>query len=218
MRLSIGSIIILLFTTVIQQVGSAQVRPDQFPEETAPNDANFEHYTQKNGVNKKAKPSAFLPMYGAKVETTPIIYVPTPTGNSQNKNSFVTDPNGDVWFIDYAGNAFQFEATASDFTGTTTNPAITIAGVQQDAVATVTGNTNLDGTYNTIYVNASGGNVTLTLPSAATRAGWKYDIIRTDDTGNNVTITDAGAFTAIMYSAGTWATFRARSTGWTVTF
>lgn len=33
---------------------SAQVKPNDFPEETSPTNANFEVYSQKNGVNKKA--------------------------------------------------------------------------------------------------------------------------------------------------------------------
>ena len=33
---------------------AAQVRPDFFPEETTPTNSNFEVYSQKNGVNRRA--------------------------------------------------------------------------------------------------------------------------------------------------------------------
>lgn len=50
------------------------------------------------------------------VNLTPIGYVPSATGNVNNLNSYVTDPNGDTWFIDQNGNAVLFASSSSGFT------------------------------------------------------------------------------------------------------
>ena len=47
------------------------------------------------------------------VNPVPITFVPTPTGNATNRNEFVTDPNGDKWFIDYGGDATLIETDSS---------------------------------------------------------------------------------------------------------
>jgi hypothetical protein len=44
----------------------------------------------------------------ARSEIMPILYVPTFSGNVNNKNRFVIDPNNDIWFIDIAGNGLKF--------------------------------------------------------------------------------------------------------------
>lgn len=48
------------------------------------------------------------------VNLTPIAYVPTATGNTQNLSEFVTDPAGDIWYIDWQGNAQQLYNAACD--------------------------------------------------------------------------------------------------------
>lgn len=45
---------------------------------------------------------------GPRVIHIPIDYIPTQTGNTQNLNQFVIDPQGDIWFIDFLGNALLF--------------------------------------------------------------------------------------------------------------
>lgn len=49
MRLAVTYIFIFFALSL-----TAQLRPNDFPEELNPNDANFEFYSQKNGVNRKA--------------------------------------------------------------------------------------------------------------------------------------------------------------------
>lgn len=46
------------------------------------------------------------------VNLVPIAYVPTTTGNTNNLSEFVTDPAGDLWYIDWQGNAVKFEGGA----------------------------------------------------------------------------------------------------------
>lgn len=42
------------------------------------------------------------------IDLTPIAFVPTATGNTANYSEFVTDPNGDKWYIDWQGRGYQF--------------------------------------------------------------------------------------------------------------
>jgi len=64
--------------------------------------------------------------------------------------------------------------------GSSTIAAINANGVQKSATVTVTTNTTLDGTYNTIYANTTGGDITITLPSVTSNnTGWAYNIMKT---------------------------------------
>lgn len=42
------------------------------------------------------------------VDLNPIAFVPTSTGNTSNYSEFVTDPNGDKWYIDWQGRGYKF--------------------------------------------------------------------------------------------------------------
>jgi len=66
------------------------------------------------------------------VNLTAISYVPSATGNTQNLNSLVVDPNGNIWIIDFQGDAKKLNITpqldvlltvqpAPNPTGNTTN-------------------------------------------------------------------------------------------------
>ena len=48
------------------------------------------------------------------INPTPIAYVPTATGNpSTNYSEFVTDPSGDIWYIDWQGRGLQLTGGGS---------------------------------------------------------------------------------------------------------
>lgn len=48
------------------------------------------------------------------INPTPIAYVPTATGNpSTNFSEFVTDPSGDIWYIDWQGRGLQLTGGGS---------------------------------------------------------------------------------------------------------
>ena len=51
------------------------------------------------------------------VDLNPIGFVPTATGNTQNYSEFVTDPNGDKWYIDWQGRGYKFPGSAVDKNG-----------------------------------------------------------------------------------------------------
>lgn len=91
------------------QCALAQVKPNNFAEEPNPNNLNFEVYSQKGGVNRRA--SLFnVKRYMAPVMVGNVAYVPTATGNVNNRMDFVRDPNGQTWYIDAFGNAVAFES------------------------------------------------------------------------------------------------------------
>lgn len=97
-------------------LGYGQVRPDQFPEETNPTDENFEVYSQKNGQVRRAKLGSLKKYFTPDIQLTPVTYVPTATGNTQHKMTYVTDPNGDVWFIDGSGKAVKLRGDGKIYT------------------------------------------------------------------------------------------------------
>jgi streptogramin lyase len=49
-----------------------------------------------------------------RINDTPIAYVPTATGNTDNLNEIVTASDGTMWFIDLEGKGHRFTITAGD--------------------------------------------------------------------------------------------------------
>lgn len=94
------SILILLFPAYMM----AQVRPDLFPEETAPDNTNFEVYSQKGGTVKRAGMDALRTYFGAEIVGQ--VAPPALFGNpAAIRNKYVRNANGDIWFVDYTGAA-----------------------------------------------------------------------------------------------------------------
>ncbi len=60
-------------------------------------------YLGSNFYLENSKLEVKLPIINSNI----ISYIPTNIGNTVNLNEFVTDTNGNVWFIDYKGNAFS---------------------------------------------------------------------------------------------------------------
>ncbi|HEY3998919.1 MAG TPA: hypothetical protein VGO93_08660, partial [Candidatus Xenobia bacterium] len=83
----------------------------------------------------------------------------------------------------------------------------------------VTSSTAVSDADGVVYVNAAGGNVTITLPPAANRAGKTFTVVRTDATANtSVTITTLLAGDSVSGSSslllnGAWATAVLQSNG-----
>jgi hypothetical protein len=82
----------------------AQVRPDFFPEETNPNNSNFEVYSQKNGINRRASLANLRKYFGAQIVTGS---VPAPTGNSESLRNkiIVVLPDSITYFVDWNGTS-----------------------------------------------------------------------------------------------------------------
>jgi hypothetical protein len=86
--------------------------------------------------------------------------------------------------------------TALGFTNTNTltiYATSTFVSAVNFPVTTVTTNTTLNDTYFLVLVNANGGAVTITLPSASSNIGRMYVIMKIDGSVNNVTIQRSGS-------------------------
>lgn len=109
------------------------VKPNEFQEEVSPGQANFEFYSQKGGNSRRATWDTVRRFFAAVVGGF-IAYVPTPSGNANNRIQFVTDPNGAVWYIDGAGNAIKLNQASNtqvyedlgNITGDIIEPAATL--------------------------------------------------------------------------------------------
>jgi hypothetical protein len=95
--------------------GGAQVRPDQFTQETSPNNANFEVYSQKGGLNRRAAlidlKKYFTPDI---VQAWQAFTFTDSTGVADSlRMQFLKDVNGRVFYVDQDGDALLLRDTAS---------------------------------------------------------------------------------------------------------
>jgi hypothetical protein len=134
------------------------------------------------------------------------------------------DLTSDLAILIYDANLVKWIAysVGSSIFGT----ANTWTGVQvfsaaiSTAYAGVNANTTLDSTYQTVAVDASGANRTITLPAAATCTGRRYDIKKVDSSANTVTIdgnsaeTIDGAATYVISNQYTSVTIISNGSGW----
>ena len=76
-----------------------------------------------------------------------------------------------------------------------------LAGSIATPTVAVSANTTLDNSHAVVRVNTTAGNITLTLPAAATATGRIYHVIKTDNSNNNIVFS-----VAIMHNGGTTTT------------
>jgi hypothetical protein len=101
----------LLAKITVAQVG---VNPRLAPEITLPNlNADVEFYDQSTGVIRKVKLGTLAKYFEPKVNPTPLGYLPTTTGNTQNLGSISKDPNGNLWYIANNGDAILLVSNSS---------------------------------------------------------------------------------------------------------
>lgn len=125
-------------------------------------------YTSEDGTIVEV----FAPKQSIDVNLTPITYVPTATGNTQNLGQVVVDPTGTIWVIDNEGDAqkltmptfkeqnrWYVDPNGSNTTGTgaNENPYLTIAAAYAQA-----------GQGDTVVVNEGVYAETVTLSTANT--------------------------------------------------
>jgi hypothetical protein len=157
--------LIILFLFLFASKGlTAQtvVDPKDFPVEANPSQSNFEFYTRKTGQNKKAT------FDGVRKGMLPCIktvsYIPASSGNTSDKGCVVTDTNGDIWYIDGAGDAVLVGGVSY-----TAGTGISIVGGEIRNTGDLS-NTNEIQTISisgsVITLNKGGGSVTIpTLPT-----------------------------------------------------
>jgi hypothetical protein len=95
-------------------------------------------------------------------------------------------------------DADLFWDDANDFLGVnqgTPTSNLHVTGSVATATVTISGNTTLDATHHTVLGDATGGNITFTLPLASTCAGRAYWVKKIDVSSNTVTVTRTGADT-----------------------
>lgn len=179
---------------------SAQVKPNNFTEETAPDNANFEVYSQKSGVNRKASLLGLKKYFAPSINVGAIAYVPAATGNSSaDWGEFVVDPDGDTWYIDMTGRSFLIYANSDDQGVTdaylsTDNDTLFIVTVTDTVI--VPGLSDLDDQGFTI--DDYGTFYTLNL------SGTNSDAILRE--GSNITMEASGDTITISASGGTGST------------
>jgi hypothetical protein len=125
------------------------VKPRTFAAETTPEDAD-EFYSQAGGVEERITIATLKQTFGPEI-TSSIGYVPSASGNANNRNEFVIDPNGARWFIDFDGDAIQFAAGGATSWTTLTDIPVGFADNTDnvnDADASTTNETITSLTYN----------------------------------------------------------------------
>jgi hypothetical protein len=114
----------------------------------------------------------------------------------------------------------NFVSDGSRFTIGGTNPSTSTVDVQGSfayAVTSVSTNTTLDATHCVVLVDATSGNITITLPAAGTANRRIYIVKKIDATANTVTIdgngseTIDGATTQVI--SAQWASYTVQSNG-----
>lgn len=96
----------------------AQTKPSAFTEETNPNNANFEFYSQKSDSSRRASFTNVKKNMVPDVNTSAIDYVPSESGNTLNKTQFVITRNDSIYYIDGYGDAFLlYDPTDTVLTG-----------------------------------------------------------------------------------------------------
>lgn len=85
--------------------------PNQFPVDNTPSDTDA-FYTQEGKAPRKIFLSTLKQFFGS-VADGQVDYNPVPTGNAENRNSFVKGLNGNIYFIDEAGNSVEFVAATT---------------------------------------------------------------------------------------------------------
>lgn len=177
----------------------AQVKPNEFTEETDPENSNFEVYSQKGGVNRRASLYNLKRYFTAAIEPSAIGYVPAASGNpSSEYGKFVVDPNGDRWYIDMTGASFliysESEALGVEDAFLSTNQDTLFIVTQSDTVI-VPGLTDVNTDEQGFTLDSDASSVTLDL------SGTADDVVLKE--GSNITLSVTGDTISISSSGGT---------------
>lgn len=105
--------LLLLLCSALAVAGLGQVRPNEFIEETNPNNTNFETYSQKGGVSRRASLANLRKYFGATIVTGT---APAPTGNAESlRNRMVLVlPDSITYFVDHTGTSLKLGGGAAE--------------------------------------------------------------------------------------------------------
>ncbi|MEO6513263.1 MAG: hypothetical protein ABIR37_01130 [Candidatus Saccharimonadales bacterium] len=136
---------------------------------------------------------------GALEFLTDALYFTVSTGTTRKKVALYDDASGatgDIYYRNSSGIFTRLAVGADGKVLKVTSGLPAWGDASTAATATKTSNyTIVSGTDVVILANAASGAVTITLPTAASSAGYKFDIKRIDSTGNTCTIARSGSDT-----------------------
>ena len=137
------------------------------------------------------------PEPGAVEFNTDNLYFTITTGTVRKKVALYDDSSGatgDLYYRDSSGNFVRLGIGAS---GKTLRVAGGIPAWSDPtyATATKTSNYTITGTDVVIFANATSGNVTITLPTASSNAGYRFYVKRIDNAGNTCSVARSGSDT-----------------------
>ena len=95
-----------------------------------------------------------------------------------------------------------------------------VSGSIAQNIINLSANTLLDGTHNTVHVDATTGNITISLPAASSCTGRSYTVAKSDASANSVTIdpnsteTINGKTTIVLSGQYDWLELRSDGTNW----
>jgi hypothetical protein len=134
---------------------------------------------------------------GAVEFNTDSLYFTITTGTVRKKVALYDDSSGatgDLYYRDSSGNFVRLGAGSN---GKTLRVASGLPAWSDATLATSTKSSNytITGTDVVIFANSSGGNVTITLPTASSNAGYRFYVKRIDNSVNTCSIARSGSDT-----------------------
>jgi len=125
------------------------------------------------------------------------LYFTITTGTVRKKIALYDDSSGatgDVYYRNSSGSLVRLAATSDGKTLRLASglPAWSDATF---STSTKTSNYTITGTDVVVFANAASGNVTITLPVAATNSGYRFYVKRIDGSGNTCSVARSGADT-----------------------
>lgn len=137
------------------------------------------------------------PEAGAVEFNTDSLYFTITTGTVRKKVAIYDDSSGatgDVYYRDSSGNFVRLAAGSNGKTLRVSSglPAWSDATF---TTSTKTSNYTLSSTDTVIFADATSGNVTITLPTASSIAGYRFYIKRVDGSGNTCSVARSGSDT-----------------------
>lgn len=132
MRKYLSLAVILLFA-IMANGQVTGVKPNEFTEETNPNTANFEFYSQKNDSIRRASFLNVQKNMAPQVTWSAINFVPDSTGNVSNLVQFVVTAGDSIFYIDGYGDAILlYDPADTTLSGSLTNDTLTIRNLLFD--------------------------------------------------------------------------------------
>lgn len=137
------------------------------------------------------------PEAGAVEFNTDNLYFTITTGTVRKKVALYDDSagaTGDLYYRNSSGNFVRLGIGADGKT-LRASGGLPVWSDATYATSTKTSNYTITGTDVVIFANATSGNVTITLPTASSNAGYRFYVKRIDSSGNTCSVARSGSDT-----------------------